>query len=75
MNDSYLDSGDAKLRGAWNNPAFGSKLSFAAHDLDSGRKASLRPRRRSSGQIKPPVTAPQATKLKTMLTKNRFAPA
>src|ERR1700722_14313797 len=40
--------------------------------MSSGRKASLRPRRRSSGKIRLPVTAPQATKLKTMLTKKQI---
>src|ERR1700733_5281946 len=40
--------------------------------MSSGRKASLRPRRRSSGQIRLPVTTPQATKLKTMLTKKQI---
>src|SRR5580698_8570234 len=40
--------------------------------MSSGRKASLRPRRRSSGKIKLPVTTPQATKLKTMLTKKQI---
>jgi hypothetical protein len=40
--------------------------------MSSGRKASLRPRRRSSGKIRLPVTAPQATKLKAMLTKKQI---
>src|SRR5665213_3424433 len=40
--------------------------------MSSGRKASLRPRRRSSGKIRLPVTTPQATKLKTMLTKKQI---
>src|ERR1700685_1476013 len=40
--------------------------------MSSGRKASLRPRRRSSGKIRLLVTTPQATKLKTMLTKKQI---
>src|ERR1700678_10277 len=40
--------------------------------MSSGRKASLRLRRRSSGQITLPVTTPHATKLKTMLTKKQI---
>src|ERR1700729_10258 len=40
--------------------------------MSSGRKASLRPRWRSSGQIRLPVTTPQATKLKAMLTKKQI---
>src|SRR5271163_1052705 len=40
--------------------------------MSSGRKASLRCRRRSSGQITLRATTPQATKLKTMLTKKQI---
>src|ERR1700683_259961 len=40
--------------------------------MSSGRKASSRPRRRSSGKIRLPVTTPQAMKLKTMLTKKQI---
>src|SRR5271163_2106825 len=40
--------------------------------MSSGRKASSRLRRRNSGKIRLPVTAPQATKLKTMLTKKQI---
>src|ERR1700676_5213919 len=40
--------------------------------MSSGRKASLRLRRRSSGKIRLAVTVPQATKLKTMLTKKQI---
>src|SRR5580658_5313525 len=40
--------------------------------MSSGRKASLRFRRRSSGKIRLRVTTPQATKLKMMLTKKQI---
>src|ERR1700722_17549455 len=40
--------------------------------MSSGRKASLRPRRRSSGKIRLLATKPQATKLKAMLTKKQI---
>jgi hypothetical protein len=40
--------------------------------MSSGRKASLQLRRRNSGQITLPVTIPQATKLKAMLTKKQI---
>src|SRR5580658_1512960 len=40
--------------------------------MSNGRNASLRLRRRSSGNIRLAVTIPQATKLKTILTKKQI---
>jgi hypothetical protein len=40
--------------------------------MSSGRKASLRLRRRSSGKIQATGDFTQATKLKTMLTKKQI---